>query len=100
MCVETIRRWRRVENLSISDIARSLGASRNIIKKYLKSEVTRPRYKQREKRCPVLGRVSQLALLLAQDYSKRTRERRTGKRLFDALSEEGPRGSYLTVPYP
>src|SRR5207245_8334839 len=59
---------------------------------------TQPRYKQREKRCPVLGPwVSRLALLLAQDYSKPTRERRTGKRLFDALSEEGYRGSYLTV---
>jgi len=99
--VETIgkiRRWRRIENLSISDIARRLGASRNTIKKYLKSEVTRPRYKQREKRYPVMGPwVSRLALLLAQDYSKPTRERRTGKRLFDALAEEGYRGSYLTV---
>jgi transcriptional regulator with XRE-family HTH domain len=39
-----IRRWRKVERLTISEIARRLGASRNTIKKYLKSEVTRPRY--------------------------------------------------------
>jgi len=93
-----IRRWYRVENLSISEIARRLGASRNTIKKYLKNEVTRPRYKQREKRYPVIGPwISRLALLLAEDHGKSARERRTGQRLFDALSEEGYRGSYLTV---
>ena len=77
-----IRRWRRVENLSISEIARRLGASRNTIKKYLKNEVTRPRYKQREKRYPVIGPwISRLALLLAQDHGKSARERRTGSAL-------------------
>jgi transposase len=99
--VETIgkiRRWHRIERLSIRQIARRLGASRNTIKKYLKSEVTRPRYKKREKRFPVIGPwTSRLALLLTQDYGKSARERRTGQRLFDALAEEGYRGSYLTV---
>jgi IS30 family transposase len=41
--VETIgkiRRWHRIEKLSISQIARRLGASRNTVKKYLKSNVT------------------------------------------------------------
>lgn len=93
-----IRRWHRIERLSIRQIARRLGASRNTIKKYLKSEVTRPRYKKREKRFPVIGPwTSRLALLLTQDYGKSARERRTGQRLFDALAEEGYRGSYLTV---
>ena len=93
-----IRRWHRVEKLNISQIARRLGASRNTIKKYLKSEVTRPRYKKREKRYPVIGPwASRLALLLAQDQAKSARERRTGQRLFEALREEGYQGSYLTV---
>jgi predicted transcriptional regulator len=38
--VETIgkmRRWHRIEKLSISQIARRLGASRNTVKKYLKN---------------------------------------------------------------
>ena len=93
-----IRRWRKVERLTISEIARRLGASRNTIKKYLKSEVTRPRYKARAKRYPVMGPwAARLTTLLTEDQGKRERERRTGQRLFDALLEDGYRGSYVTV---
>jgi IS30 family transposase len=45
--VETIgkiRRWHRIEKLSISQIARRLGASRNTVKKYLKSNDITPKY--------------------------------------------------------
>jgi transcriptional regulator with XRE-family HTH domain len=48
--VETIgkiRRWRQVDKLSVSEIARRLSAARNTIAKYLDSEVTKPRYKTR-----------------------------------------------------
>lgn len=40
ICVETIgkiRRWHRIEKLSISQIARRLGASHNTVKRYLKA---------------------------------------------------------------
>ena len=50
ICVETIgkiRRWHRVDKLSISKIARRLSASRNTIAKYLAGEVTQPKYKTR-----------------------------------------------------
>ena len=58
LCVETIgkiRRWHRIDKLSISQIARRLGASRNTVKKYLKSNVTAPKYMARPKRFPVMG---------------------------------------------
>ena len=58
ICVETIgkiRRWHRVNKLSVSEIARRLSASRNTITKYLDSEVTKPKYKTRAKRAPVMG---------------------------------------------
>ena len=58
ICVETIgkiRRWHRVDKLSISKIARRLSALRKTIAKYLEGEVTRPRYKTRAKRAPVMG---------------------------------------------
>jgi IS30 family transposase len=45
ICVETIgkiRRWHRVDKLSVSEIARRLSASRNTIAKYLDGEITRP----------------------------------------------------------
>ena len=71
ICVETIgkiRRWHRVDKLSISEIAKRLSASRNTIAKYVAGEVTQPRYKQRPKRAPVLGVwVERLEAMLVAD---------------------------------
>jgi len=101
LCVETIgkiRRWHRIEKLSISQIARRLGASRNTVKKYLKSEVTAPKYKPRAKKFPVMGPwAARLLALLHADAQRPVRERRNGQRLYDTLVEEGFRGSYPTV---
>ena len=58
ICVETIgkiRRGHRVNKLSVSEIARRLSASRDTIAKYLDSEITKPQYKTRAKRAPVMG---------------------------------------------
>ena len=101
LCVETIgkiRRWHRIERLSISQIARRLGASRNTVKKYLKSNVTTPKYAPRPKRFPVMGPWAvRLLELLREDAGKPVRERRNGQRLYDALAEEGFTGSYPTL---
>ena len=101
ICVETIgkiRRWHRIEKLSISQIARRLGASRNTVKKYLKSKVTAPKYAARPKRFPVMGPwAARLLELLREDAAKPVRERRNGQRLYDTLVEEGFRGSYPTL---
>jgi len=99
--VETIgkiRRWHRIDKLSISEIAKRLGASRNTVTKYLSSEVTRPRYKPRDKRYPVLGPwIDRLIVMLAEDAGRPLKERRNGQRLYDMLVEEGFTGSYPTV---
>ena len=101
ICVETIgkiRRWHRVDKLSVSAIARRLSASRNTIAKYLESEITKPRYKTRPKRAPVLGAwVAKLEELLAADAPRSRKEQRTAKRLHDALLQEGFTGSYQRV---
>jgi transposase len=99
--VETIgkiRRWHRIDKLSISQIARRLGASRNTVKKYLKSNVVTPKYGPRPKRFPVMGPwVARLLELLSEDARKPLRERRNGQRLYDTLVEEGFVGSYPTL---
>jgi transposase len=99
--VETIgkiRRWDKVEHKSISEIARRLGASRNTVKKYLRSEDTRPVYKKRAKRLLALGCfASQLDAWLLDDSGKLARERRTGRRLFEGLQALGYTGSYASV---
>src|SRR5271170_498191 len=101
MCVETIgkiRRWHRVDKLSISKIARRLSASRNTIAKYLEGEVTRPKYKKRPKRAPVMGTwVEQLEAMLVEDASRPRKEQRTAQRLHDGLVHAGFTGSYPTV---
>jgi len=101
ICVETIgkiRRWHRVDKLSISKIARRLSASRNTIAKYLEGEVTKPRYKTRAKRAPVMGAwVANLEAMLAEDAGRPRKEQRTAQRLHDGLVQEGFTGSYPTV---
>jgi transposase len=101
ICVETIgkiRRWHRVDKLSISKIARRLSASRNTISKYLAGEVTRPKYKTRAKRAPVMGTwVEKLEAMLAADALRPRKEQRTAQRLLDGLAEDGFTGSYPTV---
>ncbi len=101
ICVETIgkiRRWHRVDKLSVSEIARRLSASRNTIAKYLEGEVTKPRYKTRAKRAPVMGAwVVQLEAMLAEDADRSRKEQRTAQRLHDGLVQEGFTGSYPTV---
>lgn len=101
ICVETIgkiRRWHRVDKLSISKIARRLSASRNTIAKYLVGEVTKPTYKKRAKRAPVMGAwVVKLEAMLAADSQRPRKEQRTAQRLLDGLMQEGFAGSYPTV---
>lgn len=93
-----IRRWHRIDKLSISEIAKRLGASRNTVAKYLSSEVTKPRYKPREKRFPIMGPwAARLLDLLDEDAGKPLKQRRNGQRLYDTLVDEGFTGSYPTV---
>jgi transposase len=101
ICVETIgkiRRWHRVDKLSISEIAKRLSASRNTIAKYVAGEVTQPRYKQRPKRAPVMGAwVERLEAMLAADAQRPRKEQRTAQRLLDGLVQDGFTGSYPSV---
>lgn len=93
-----IRRWHRVDKLSVSEIARRLSASRNTIAKYLDGELTKPRYKTRGKRAPVMGAwVVKLEALLSEDAGRPRKEQRTAQRLHDGLVQEGFTGSYPTV---
>ena len=101
MCVETIgkiRRWHRVDKLSVSEIARRLSASRNTVAKYLEGELTKPRYKKRAKRAPVMGAwVARLEAMLTADAGLSRKEQRTAQRLLANLLQEGFTGSYPTV---
>ena len=65
--IDKTPRWHRIEKLSISQIARGLGASRNTVEMYLISDVTRPEYGPRPKRFPAMGPwAAQLLELLTE----------------------------------
>ncbi|GAC1621106.1 MAG: hypothetical protein NVS9B10_03520 [Nevskia sp.] len=84
-CGETIgkiRHWHQIEKLSISEIAKRPGGSRNTVAKYLACEVTRPRHKSRGKVYPIMGPwAAQLVAMLSKDVLGRYRHKKSLKPL-------------------
>ncbi len=92
-----IRRRHKVNNESISSIARDLNLSRNTVKKYLKAEME-PTYRRENQPAPKLGAFKEtLEKWLDQDSQRPKRERRTAQRLFEDLQREGYAGVYDSV---
>ena len=91
-----IRHRIKVCGESIRSVSRSTGLSRNTIRKYLSSESSEPVYRQTTKSArPVLGAYeTQLLDWLQVDQQRPRRERRTNKKLYEQLVEQGYHGSY------
>ncbi len=88
-----IRRMHFREHLTISEIRRRTSLSRNTIKKWLKgSEEPHPQRRHRHgKLTPFEPR---LKLIMETDAHRPRRDRRTAKRLFEMLRQEGYTGGY------
>lgn len=67
--LSVIRRWALREHLSIREIARRTGLSRNTIRKYLRSDVVQPRVAQRT----LSTKLDQFASKLMWPGTKRSR---------------------------
>ncbi|MBN5380574.1 IS21 family transposase [Serratia marcescens] len=92
-----IRRRHLIKGESISSIARSLGISRNTVKKYLNTEDAPTYHRERQNR-PQLGTfINQLEEWLTFDMGLPKSQRRTSRRLFECLQAEGYRGAYDSV---
>jgi transposase len=94
-----IRGWILGAGRSIHAVARETGISRTTIKKYLK-DPEQPRYRRRQPR--VGHKLSaqfevRLRELFKHDLHLRRRDRRTAKKLYEALVAEGYTGSYSPV---
>ena len=93
-----IRRLILRDGKSIRSVNRSLGVSRNTIRKYLKDD--EPPFYHR-KQPPVLRKLAafegRLIELFEQDTKRPKRERRTAKQLYEKLVGEGYTGSYYPV---
>jgi len=93
-----IRRMRMREGMSIREVAKRTGLSRNTVRQWLRQEgVTEPKYQARPPRSRVDGWGEYLAAALKADAHRGRRERRTVKALYEQIRSLGYGGSYVRV---
>jgi len=97
--VSKIRRWVLADGLSIREVSRRTGVSRNTVRKYLREDIAEPRYRQSKPRPSrrLLDYEVRLRELYEADLQRAPRERRTMQGLYETLVTEGFEGSYDTV---
>ena len=90
-----IRRIHIRDGLSLREIARQTGLSRNTIRIWLRqTEVTEPKYPAREVRGIVDPYAEQLNLWLQTDSHRSRRDRRTARVMYKAIKAQGYAGGY------
>jgi len=93
-----IRRMRHRDGLSLREISRKTGLSRNTIRRWLRrKEVLEPAYPPRAARSVVDPWAEQLSGWLRTDRHRPKRDRRTALMLYQAIKEQGYSGGYGRV---
>ena len=93
-----IRRMHLRDGLSIREVSRRTGLSRNTVRQWLRQEgVTEPKYPKRETASAVDAWAEHLASALKADQHRPVRDRRTVKMLFEQIRALGYAGSYARV---
>ena len=93
-----IRRMHIRERLSVREIARRTGLSRNTIRSWLRqAEVVEPKYPKRETISVVDPWADRLCAWLISDSHRAKRERRTVLVMYEAIKQQGYAGSYARV---
>jgi len=95
--LSVIRRWALRDQLSIREIARRTGLSRNTIRKYLRSDIVEPKFKVPDRPSKLDAFADQLAHWLKTEASKPRKQKRTLKQLHADLVALGYQGSYGRV---
>jgi transposase len=95
--LSVIRRWALREQLSIREIARRTGLSRNTIKKYLAAGTVEPRYAKRVSPSRLDAFADKLSKWLSDETTKSRKQRRTIKQMHADLVTLGFAGSYGRV---
>jgi transposase len=95
--LSVIRRWYLRDGLTIREIARRTGLSRNTVRKYLRSGLVEPRYPERQSPSQLDAYVPKLELWLKTEASKPRKLRRNLKQIHADLMVLGYSGSYDRV---
>jgi transposase len=95
--LSVIRRWHLREQMSIRDIARRTGLSRNTIRKYLANGVVEPRYPKRKSRSTLDPFAEKLTDWLQVETTRGRKQRLGFKKLYLRLRQLGNCGSYDRV---
>jgi len=92
-----IRRWHLREHISLREISRRLGISRNTVRRYLRAGVTEPTYRKRRSSSQLDGLAAKLTAWLGTEAHKPRKQRRTLRQLHSDLQALGYTGSYDRV---
>ena len=95
--LSVIRRWHLRDQMSIREIVKRTGLSRNTIKKYLRNDIVTPQYMGQghvSKLSPYLDKLQQW---LKTESNRGRKERRSVKQLYHDLVKLGYLGSYDRV---
>lgn len=95
--LSVIRRWALREQLSIREIVRRTGLSRNTIRKYLREGEAAPSYAKRISPSKLDAFAEKLSGWLKSEASKSRKQRRTLKQMHADLAALGYQGSYNRV---
>ena len=83
--LSVIRRWALREQMSIREIARRTGLSRNTVKKYLRAGEEAPRYAKRASSSKLDPYADKLATWLAIEATKSRKQRRNLRQIHTAF---------------
>jgi transcriptional regulator with XRE-family HTH domain len=95
--LSVIRRWALREQLSIREIARRTGLSRNTVRRYLRAGTVGPRYGTRISPSKLAPYADKLSGWLKAEANKSRKQRRTLKQMHADLVAPGFDGSYNRV---
>jgi AcrR family transcriptional regulator len=92
-----IRRWHIRDQVSLREIARRLGISRNTVRRYLRSETIEPSYADRASASVLDKYALKLSAWLKTEAAKSRKQRRSLKQMHIDLCALGFEGSYDRV---
>jgi len=92
-----IRRWHLRDQISLREIAKRLGISRNTVRRYLRSETVEPAYADRRSASALDVYTFKLSAWLKTESTKSRKQKRSLKQMHADLCVLGFEGSYDRV---